>query len=876
MEVITTHVNADFDCLGSMIAARKLYPDAKMVFSGSQEKGVRDFISKSEFSFTRLKDINLAEITRLIIVDCQHTSRIGVFADIIGRADLVVHIYDHHPDTVGHIESSQGVIRSCGSTSTILAAIIKEKGLNLTVQEATAVFLGIYEDTGNLTYPGTSTDDFNAAAWLLEQGAEISAVSDFLTRELNAEQVSLLNDLLHSMKRAVIGGIDVCIATANLDYYVSDVATLAQMIRDMESPDTLFLVVGMGSRVHLIGRSRKSGLDIGEFVRCFGGGGHPAAGSATIKDQTVFQVVNRLENLFLATLHPGREISSIMSSPVKTIPFHSTIAEARSLLTRYNVNAIPVMDGEKMIGVISRRIVEKALYHNLDDAPLTDYMHTEFVRLVPETPIIEVKKYLTSEGHRFAPVFCCDKLVGVVTRTDLFRYLNTEERHFDPDKGQDVGGENLANKIRHSLPVDIIDTLQKLGRVGDDLDIKVYAVGGFVRDLILGEPNIDIDVTVEGDGIMFAETFASKYGCRVKSHSKFGTATIIFPDDLKVDVASTRLEYYDSPGALPTIERSSLKMDLYRRDFTINTLAFSLSSAGFGQMVDFFNAKQDLKDKSIRVLHNLSFVEDPTRVFRAIRFEQRLKFKMATHTENLIKNSIRMNFLDKLGGRRLFNELVHIFEENDPHLAVERIASLGALKYIHKSLEDIETIELIFKESYQIISWFELLYQKQPFEKWIIYHLALCTNLSPDDFVETCVRLDIGPNFINRYFEARVAGVKALEKIKRSIQGRNRSLLPSEVCSLLRDLPTELLLHLMARTDEDTRRQFSIYITNLSKVTTFIDGNDLNALGLKPGPEYKSILGTILDARLDGKISSREEEMALAKELINKDAGVRV
>ncbi len=873
MEVITTHVNADFDCLGSMIAVRKLYPDAQMVFSGSQEKGVRSFLSKSDFSFTRLKDINLPDVSRLIIVDCQHASRIGAFAGIIGRADLDVHIYDHHPDTVGHIESSQGVVRSCGSTSTLLVTILKEKGLYLTPREATAVFLGIYEDTGNLTYPGTTTEDYNAAAWLLELGAEISAVSDFLTKELNAEQVSLLNDLLHSMKRTVIGGIDVCIATANLDYYVSDVATLAQMIRDMESPDTLFIVAGMGNRVHLIGRSRKSGLDIGELVRCFGGGGHSSAGSATINDQTVIQVVNRLENLLLATMHSGREISSIMSSPVKTITLNSTIAEARSRLTRYNVNAIPVMDGETMIGVISRRIVDKALYHKLDDAPLTDYMHTEFVRFKPDTPIIEVKKYLTSEGHRFAPVFFRDKLVGVVTRTDLFRYLNTEERRYDPDKGQDLSGANIANKIRHSLPQYVIDTLHKLGEIGDDLDVKVYAVGGFVRDLILGEPNVDIDVTVDGDGIIFADTFASKYGCRVKSHRKFGTATIIFPDDSKVDVASTRLEYYDSPGALPTVERSSLKMDLYRRDFTINTLAVSLSSVGFGQMVDFFNAIQDLREKSIRVLHNLSFVEDPTRVFRAVRFEQRLKFKMAAHTENLIKNSIRMNFLDKLGGRRLFNELVHIFEENDPHLAVERIASLGALKYIHKSLEDIDSIDLIFKESYQIISWFELLYQKQPFEKWIIYFLALCANLSIDDFVETCVRLDIGPNFIGRYFEARVDGVKALEKIKRSIHGRNRSLLPSEVCSLLRDLPIEMLLHLMARTDEDTRRQFSIYITNLSKVTTTIGGNDLKALGLKPGPAYKTILDTILDARLDGKISSMEDELALAKRLIKSETG---
>ncbi|NVN97899.1 MAG: CBS domain-containing protein [Geobacteraceae bacterium] len=867
MEVITTHVNADFDCLGAMIAARKIYPEALMVFSGSQEKGVRNFLSKSDLTFTRLKDINLAEISRLIIVDCQHSSRIGSFSTILNNEGLEVHIYDHHPDMAGNIQASGGVIRSSGSTSSILSIILKSNELHLTPEEATAILLGIYEDTGNLTYPGTSTEDFISAAWLLEKGAQLSAVSDFLTTELNADQISLLNDLLHSMKRIVIGGLDICIASATLDSYISDIASLAQIMRDMESIETLFMVVGMGSRVHIVARSRGTGVNVGEFLQHFGGGGHPSAGSATIKDFTVIQVIRRIENLLLSALHSGRAVSSIMSSQVKTISADSTIAEARSLLTRYNINAMPVLDVYRMVGVISRRIVEKALYHKLDQSPVTDYMHTDFVRLTPDTSILEVKEYLTGEGHRFAPVFCCDTLVGVVTRTDLFRYLNSVERRNDPEESQSDIGQDIVTKIRHSLPHKVFETLRSLGRVGDELGLKVYAVGGFVRDLIIGQPNSDIDVTVEGDGILFAKTFASEAGCRIKSHMKFGTATIIFPDHSKVDVASTRLEYYDSPGVLPTVERSSLKMDLYRRDFTINTLAVALFSESFGRLIDFYSARKDLKEKSIRVLHNLSFVEDPTRVFRAIRFEQRLGFKMATHTENLIKNSIRMNFLDKLCGRRLLNELIHIFEENEPHLAVERIGSLGALKYIHRSLVDVNSIVPIFKESYQVVSWFELLYHKQPFEKWIIYLLALCTNLSSDEFVETCIRLDIPPKIINRYFEAKVDGVKALEKIRAGMYRKNRSLLPSEVCHLLRELPIEILLHLMARTDEDTRRQFSIYITNLSMVQRIVDGNDLAKLGIKPGPVYKEILDAVLDARLDGMVETRADELELVNRL---------
>ena len=173
MDVITTHINADFDCLGAMVAARKLYPDALMVFSGSQEKSMRDFFLKSTsylLDFTRFKDLDLNRITRLIIVDCQHSSRIGRFAEIIGKPGLSVHIYDHHPESSGDIAQDDGIIRECGSSTTILTLLLRDRGISVTPVEATLMMLGIYEDTGSLIFPSTTVDDFQAAAWLLERG----------------------------------------------------------------------------------------------------------------------------------------------------------------------------------------------------------------------------------------------------------------------------------------------------------------------------------------------------------------------------------------------------------------------------------------------------------------------------------------------------------------------------------------------------------------------------------------------------------------------------------------------------------------------------------------------------------------------------------
>ena len=238
MDVITTHVNADFDCLGAMTAAARLYPGAAIAFPGSQEKGVRDFFEHHSEYFppvTRVKDIDLALVTRLIIVDCQHANRIGRFGEIIERPGLEIHIYDHHPVTERSIRPTGGIIQPCGSSSTILAGILMDHGLVLTPEEATLVMLGIYEDTGRLLFPSTTADDFGAAAWLLAQGARLNIVSDSLAQGLTSQQVELLNALLKTLKSTVINGVAVSIAHASCDSYVGDIAALAHMMRDMEN-----------------------------------------------------------------------------------------------------------------------------------------------------------------------------------------------------------------------------------------------------------------------------------------------------------------------------------------------------------------------------------------------------------------------------------------------------------------------------------------------------------------------------------------------------------------------------------------------------------------------------------------------------------------
>ncbi|KAF0218543.1 MAG: hypothetical protein FD174_2843 [Geobacteraceae bacterium] len=874
MDVIITHINADFDCLGAMVAAKRLYPDALMVFPGSQEKSMRDFFLKSTsyvLNFTRLKDIDLAQVTRLILVDCQHSSRIGKFAELLHKPGLEIHIYDHHPASSGDITPSGGVIRECGSSTSIIATILREKGMEVNPTEATLMMLGIYEDTGSLTFPSTTVDDYLAAAWLLKQDANLNTVADFITQELTAEQVSLLNDLLKSLKTTTLNGVDVSIANASVDYYVGDIAVLAHMMRDMENLQALFLVVGMGDRVYIVARSRIPEVNVGDILREFGGGGHATAASATVKELTSIQVLERLEEILKIKVNPLRVAGDIMSSPVKTLPATTTLEEARELLTRYNVNAMPVMEKGKMVGIISRRIVEKAMYHGLGNLPISEYMHTEYMKATPETPIAEIQEYFIGQNRRFVPIFEHRQLIGVVTRTDLLRYMYTGEALYDLARNNiPVRSKEVVSLMNKHLSPRVVQLLKDMGMTGELLGLPVYAVGGFVRDLLLGSENLDIDVTVEGDGILFAETFARDFGGRCKSHRKFGTAVIVLPDDFKIDVASTRLEYYESPGALPTVERSSLKMDLYRRDFTINTLAIKLNPQEYGRLIDYFGAQRDLQEKTVRVLHNLSFVEDPTRVLRAIRFEQRLDFHIAKHTENLIKNAVKMNFLEKLGGKRLLAELVHILREKDPLRAVERMASLGLLRFIHPDLRLAPETRRLLEEAWKTISWFDLLFLERRYEKWAVYFLVLCDPLDNERFWGTCTRLAVNEHYKEKLFEMRKKAGEILEEMQKRVE-RKGKVSRSDIYHWLKELPVEILLYMMAKTgSEEVKKFISLHFTQLQNVRCLITGEDLKKLGVPEGPAYKKILDMVLSARLNNLVQSLEDELRMVEKTLHE------
>ncbi|HBL23476.1 MAG TPA: polya polymerase, partial [Deltaproteobacteria bacterium] len=575
MKVITSHLNADFDSLSSMVAAKKLYPDATLVFPGSQEKTLRDFLIHSTlylFDIAKLRKIDHNSIDMLILVDTRDKTRIGDLAKVTENGKVTVHAYDHHPDSENDVKADFQIVRNVGATVTILISLIRERAIPITPEEATVMMLGIYEETGSFRFSSTTVEDFEAASYLLSQGANINLVSDMLVRELTPEQVFLLNDIIKNATVYSINGIDIVITEGSTEQYVGDLAVIVHKYRDMENINAVFALFRMEDRIHIIGRSRIPEVDSGYIMSLFGGGGHKVAASSTVKEMTLPEAKEKLIEILRNNVKPLWKAKDIMFFPVKTVDSQSPISEALNVLTKYNINAVPVLAKDRVVGVITRQVAAKALFHKLQNQPIDDYMFTEFQTVSPEDSIEAVKEKIIGNNQRFLPVVLNNELKGAITRTDLLRVLEDEIAKTVLEKlefhEKYVQRKNVRKLMEERLDDTTMKKLTDMGDLADEMGFHAHLVGGFVRDLLLRIDNFDIDIVIEGDGIAFAEEMVKRFHTRMRSHREFSTAKLLFPDGFKIDIATARLEYYRAPAALPTVEHGSLKLDLHRRDFT--------------------------------------------------------------------------------------------------------------------------------------------------------------------------------------------------------------------------------------------------------------------------------------------------------------------
>ncbi len=409
---------------------------------------------------------------------------------------------------------------------------------------------------------------------------------------------------------------------------------------------------------------------------------------------------------------------------------------------------------------------------------------------------------------------------------------------------------NLADKIEKQLPNELVGFLKQAGEVTAGRGEAVYLVGGVVRDLLLDKTNIDIDLAVEGDAIAFARELIRDRDGKITIHRQFNTAKIVW-HEWSVDLATSRRESYSRPGVLPTVKPSSLDDDLFRRDFTINAMAIDLNPHSYGRLIDPYSGQKDIKQGLLRVLHEKSFIDDSTRIWRGLRYEQRLDFRLEADTLILLQRDISM--LDSISGDRIRYELECILDEELPEKVLQRAGKLGALERLNPALEDDGWLADKYNNARQMS-----LPHKPPPD---LYMALLAYNLTDKEREQFISYLRLPKPAARTLRDSGGIRAKLTELAAAAIK-------PSRIYHLLHGYsPQAITSNIIASDSPIACRNIKLYSDKLQHIKPLLNGNDLIKMGIPPGPRIKEILNKLLDARLDGEVKTRQDEEEMVGEL---------
>jgi len=873
MRIILTHEQTDFDGLASLLGAHLLDETVIPVLPRRLNRNVNAFLTiyGVDLPFVDPRDLRGKKIEAVTLVDTQ------ALASIKGMGPQTrVNVIDHHIRKKDLPENWDVITQETGANTTIFVESIEERDLHLDVVQATLLLLGIYEDTGSLTYTRTKPRDVRAVAYLLEQGANLTIAHNFTNHPLSLKQQEIYDQLRRDANTQTIHGHTIIIAQGDALGMDEELSTIAHKMRDLMDPDALILLIDIRGGVQLIARSTSDLIDVSKIAAHFGGGGHLRAAAALIKSQDRESVLAEVNRILPKYILPGITVEEIMSGAPQTVSPNTPIHDIARRMQRYGYEGYPVVENDKIVGLVTRRAVDRALSHQLN-LPAASLMEAGNVHAHPDNAVEYLQNLMTETGWGQIPVVdrVNHAIIGIVTRTDLLKTLTPNQ----PPPGR----RNLADKLASALPPARSELLNNIAKFAQDQRMAIFIVGGFVRDLLLGFPSLDFDIVVEGDAIELAKGVKARFGGRFTVHERFGTAKWFLgsaansnhhpsgsederpanSDQLPetLDFITARREFYTHPTALPTVESGSIKLDLHRRDFTINTLAIRLDGQHFGDLHDYWGGYNDLRQKLVRVLHSLSFIDDPTRILRAIRYEQRYDFTLGQRTRQLLIAALPM--IERISGDRVRHEIDKILTEKKALQILDRLQELGILEVIHPDLV-----------------W----------DDWIKGHIAEIKPTPPE--------WRLGPDFkgfpLNQVLAYAVWLIRLPANRARKVTKRLRvsSTIAETVqsaCSLWVDLPSMAGTKpsiFTARLDKvstvaiysfycacdnyDIKTKILTYITEWQYVTQKTTGYDLEARRLPPGPIYKEILTRLRNAWLDGEVLTTEDESALLENLMGE------
>ena len=913
MDLILCHTTTDFDALGAAVGLTRLKPGAKVVLTGGAHPAVRDFLAlhRDEYALIERRSVNPKQIQSLIVVDAQKRDRLGKAAEWFDLPHLTaIEIYDHHLDTDSDIQATHQQIEPVGATTTLIVEQLQQSSTLLTTAQATVMALGIHVDTGSLTYDQTTPRDAAALAWLMAQGANVRQIAEYVDPGFSPQLQTLLRQALEHLHSQEHLGYTISWVLLNTSGFVPGLSALASRLLELTESDALLLAaeyagregdgeivrISQGesqeeeqpftpSRLIIIGRSRIEGTNLNQLFQPLGGGGHSQATSVRLRDVNSQAILEQLVHQIQDQIQAPLSARELMSSPVRTIRPETTISEAQRILLRYGHSGLSVVDeNHQLVGVVSRRDLDLALHHGFGHAPVKGYMTRNVKTISPETSLPEIESLMVTYDIGRLPVLQEGQLVGIVTRTDVLRQLH-QKGVGDWRTGENyckipiTNPQSIIPNLRERLAPEQWELLTQAAQEAQQRGWNLYLVGGAVRDLLLaeGEDSLvlkDIDLVVDGfprsadtgAGVTLAKALQKLYpNVRLDVHGAFQTAALLWHNDpaldsLWVDIATARTEFYPYPAANPEVEASSIRQDLYRRDFTINALALRLTTSRSGELplLDFFGGLIDLNTRQIRVLHANSFIEDPTRIYRAVRFAVRLGFEIEPQTEAYIRYALESGVYDRSRSQnykapalqtRLKAELKHILQAPYWKRALQLLASLGALRCIHPTLE---LDEKLWWQVRLVDRWLQRFDSTRRLEHWQMRLEVLLAYLIPQERVAVAENLQLPTDSIERLQQLALVTAEVEDSL-------SAAKCPSEVVWLLRQYKLPMLVLLAIRVPRVIRHTLWRYLTTWADVQAPFNGNSLKRLGYQPGPLYREILDALLAATLDGVIQSEAD-----------------
>ncbi len=805
MKLVVLPVGADLDALSSAYAVLKLHPDAELLKPPQLSKSAARAFKRFKHLF-RLAEKTPERVETLFLVDTCSFARISEYPE---WEKLVV--YDHHEGC--NLEGATLKVEKVGACTTLLVEELEREQIDLTAEEATLLLLGIYEDTGSFLHLGTTPRDLRAAAYLLEMGADLKTVEEIVEDKLSGEELEVVYKLLRSIEYVETpDGFRVAVATFKGENYRPDFQELVYKLKEFtEKVDAFFIVYEAGNKTYVFGRANNPEYNTAEVMKKLGGGGHGEASSLKlegipaerVKKRILDVLRGRFENIYL---------ENFISFPPLTLRADESVEEALKKLVDFGFAGAPVVDeAGKPIGVVFKKDLLKALKH-VDEKSLkvADVADRDVRVLHLRDTIWEAEEILSRFGQKLIPVVNDDgRVVGVLTRLDIFKNILSE-----------TPAEGGRRKIQ--LPENIKEFAETVGKAAKELGVRAYIVGGVVRDILLGKPVWDLDIVVEGgSAVELAKRVAEIYGVKVHTFDKFQTAHMKV-GKLKVEFATARRESYERSGAYPKVEPASLKEDIFRRDFTINTMAIALNPEDFGTLIDYLGGEEDLKRGVIRVIHSLSFIEDPIRILRALRFAGRFGFELSKATKSFLKRAVRLGVLKNAPRGRIANEL---------RLALREESFLDILKLYKK----YGVLEQILPEGFQwsmvdekALKRLKNLLDKHPEVKipgWVLL-VELLLPLKEEDALRFLKELSAPSEVFEIYRQAkREAG-----KILRILNGEKT---PYGLLKALKPYRDETLLLVASKGSPKVERLVEFYLSDLKPLKVKVDVEKLKRAGLK-------------------------------------------